>query len=404
MKKRILVVLSYPIKTPQHGGQKRAAAVVEEYERSGNVVFPQAIYMDDFYAEALSTDIAIEWDQYKNRLYAGYISDLILGDAFLESEISIRKFIQNVRTFSPDIVHFEQMFLYDSVKKILHDIGWKGKVVYGSQNIEYELKQSILLSNGSDLNADDTQKIVDQVKLLELKIVHDADLVLACTESDAAKLKEMGAGQVVLAPNGISQGILNESEAANWKILFSKQYVSKLIVFVGSAHPPNLTGFMRIIGMKVGFLEADTRLLLLGGVSDLIMGEVNLSPNYLKTIFLERVVPMGRVSDDALSALLELAHMVILPITEGGGSNLKTAEAILADKFIVGTEKAFHSYEAYCHLPNNIITDDPEAFRFAIDSQLRLKKQKRNEEERTLSRGVLWENTLRVMVTKVEGL
>ncbi len=404
MTKNILVLGTYPIAKPQHGGQKRTAAIVQQYGHGGNHVEYIAVYMDDFYSDASSDDIAVRWADYQHAPDAGYISDIILGNAIGELPAIKDRLRAKIADFKPDIIHFEQMFIYPSIRQILHDMNWTGTIVYGSQNIEFELKRSILENSENHPPKQKIDEIVAKVKAIEESIIKEAVWSIACTEADAVKLKKMGAKDVIIAANGIDKTTGAQDEMDKWKRRFVKQGVKKLVLFVGSGHPPNLSGYMEMIGQKIGFLGADTRLLLVGGVSDMIMNEMAKKENYVQVCFAKRVIPLGRVSDQALSALLVMSDVIILPITEGGGSNLKTAEAILADKKVVATRTAFRGNELFEKLPNITITNDPIAFRKSLAKSIAEPKKERTDTEKKLAEKVQWHHTLASISDKLETI
>jgi hypothetical protein len=64
--------------------------------------------------------------------------------------------------------------------------------------------------------------------------------------------------------------------------------------------------------------------------------------------------------------LIANAHALPLPIGYGGGSNVKTAEALAAGRPIVATGAAFRGFDEYRSLPSVTLADTPLAFEAAI--------------------------------------
>jgi hypothetical protein len=60
---RVLVISNYPIREPTHGGQKRVAAVVEEYGKVFSKVKFVAIFVKEHYPIYSSNDLYLtgEW-------------------------------------------------------------------------------------------------------------------------------------------------------------------------------------------------------------------------------------------------------------------------------------------------------------------------------------------------------
>ena len=48
---------------------------------------------------------------------------------------------------------------------------------------------------------------------------------------------------------------------------------------------------------------------------------------------------VGECTDTEIADIIENSTGIILPIWEGGGSNLKTAQALLAGKYIISTNR-----------------------------------------------------------------
>src|SRR5690606_28273039 len=93
-------------------------------------------------------------------------------------------------------------------------------------------------------------------------------------------------------------------------------------LFCASAHPPNMTGFFNMLGGGFGSLKPDERLIVAGGAGPEIIKDNRLKPS---SKLAERLVVTGLVSQSCLAGLIDGATSIILPITQGGGTNLKTA-------------------------------------------------------------------------------
>jgi len=398
MGKRILLFSTYTIKNPRHGGQKRAEAIVEEYRRAGNTVKHVAIQIDQFYPDHFGGDITLPFKKYQTHRFVALVGDLLLADVLQVDDGAFRKFQQTINDFRPDVVELEQPFLYKTVKEALDKSGWNGMIVNSTQNIEADLKRQIL-ENSQGISQAETDDVISQIDELESFAARDADWSVACTDGDAKRLKAMGAADVIVAPNGIARSSFDQDTVNKLKQRYGKR---KVILYVGSAHPPNLTGFVDLVGGRLGFLGDDATLVVVGGVADMIYRySQEVLPNYARILYKDWIELLGGVDEKTLTALLVVADQIILPILEGGGSNLKTAEAILANTKIVATTKSFHSYEKYLGLPNISIADDSEAFIHAMNANIHTKKQPRTAQQKTLADGVLWENTLKDMVEKV---
>jgi hypothetical protein len=61
-----------------------------------------------------------------------------------------------------------------------------------------------------------------------------------------------------------------------------------------------------------------------------------------------------------------LAHAFLLPIPHGGGSNIKTAEALFSGAYVIGSEAAFRGYEDFLDLPEVVVARTPTVFQTSI--------------------------------------
>jgi len=177
--------------------------------------------------------------------------------------------------------------------------------------------------------------------------------------------------------------------------------VKRFALFVGSAYPPNVRGFWQMFAPSLAFLAPDERVVVAGGIGGIIM-ELR-EARVWERINASRLECVGPQSEADLAALLALASCIVLPITIGGGSNIKTAEAIFSGKLVVGTTTSFRGYEGMPPFPGVHSTDDPAEFRGlvrrALDGTL-----PQPAPERNVRRRVLWSETLKMLPAAVEAL
>jgi hypothetical protein len=94
---------------------------------------------------------------------------------------------------------------------------------------------------------------------------------------------------------------------------------------------------------------------------------------------------------------------MLLPITYGGGSNLKTPEALLARCPIVATTKAFRRLEVFRNMPGVIIADDRDAFVAAMRRVLAGEVATSSMQDGRLN-SLLWEYTLHPIIELVHAV
>jgi hypothetical protein len=397
---KILVIAVYPIKKAQHGGQRRVAAIVEEYKKVFDEVKYVSVYSPDYYSDHTHDDLAIRGSLREKILQSPYTGDIICGQAIFGDDIVRKSMTRILKSFRPDIVQIEQVFPYLGLKPLLEELGMNPKIVLSSHNIEYSHKKSILDKSAFKDESESAAKIIE---VCERDMAQHSQAVIAVSEGDAEELKKMGAQSVIVAPNGIAKLQLDAAAVNYWKTFKAERGVGKLAVFIGSAHPPNWHGFEKMVGDRLGFIPNDRLLVLAGSISDYFVDNYNdLKPEHIT--FWHRTHAAGRVSDESLSGLIHEAEVVLLPITEGGGSNLKTAEAILSGKKIVATPYAFRAFEEYLDLPNIFIADNPIDFREAIIKAFEAEYIERTKEQEALAEKVQWQYCLKPMVEEVSKL
>lgn len=404
MLKRILVIGTYPITDPQHGGQKRAAAIVDAYKSTFTNVQYVAVFFRGFYSDYSTTDIAISKETEKKATNSLFMSDVVCGEAIFDDPTVKKKMTKLLQSFRPEIIHVEQPFPYLGLSKLLEELECSPKIIFGSQNIEAPMKRAILLNAGADIQkTDEAERLIHG---LESQLSKDSMLVAACTPSDLEAHRKMGAIKLVLAPNGIEKSVPTDQALTYWENRFASIGVKNKILYVGSAHPPNWIGFFDMVGKGLGYIPDDSKIILAGSICDYFDKEISGTKtlNIEDATFWLRALSAGRLSEDKLSALIELSDVIILPITEGGGSNLKTAEAILADKKVVTTEHALRSFEWFKDFPNVWVANEKSKFQEAIMNAIKTPRIERTQKQKQLAMQVKWEDRLAELTRAVRGL
>jgi hypothetical protein len=403
MKKRILVVSTYPLKQPRHGGQKRLEAIVKAYEANFAEVRHSAVFFKGFYADYDPDDIPLGRAGEALVMQSPLTGDIVCGRAIYDDPSVKAKFTTLLKTLNPDIIHVEQPFPYLGLKPLLEELELNPGIIFGSQNVEAPMKRDILES--ANVPEKEISRIEKEISDLEEELSRASALVVACTATDLKSHAAMGAQKLVLAPNGIAPSRTDDKSLDHWRNYFKKRNIAKTALFVGSAHPPNWTGFLDMVGKGLGFVPADSRIVVAGSICDYFDREIKSSNLSIQdATFWLRAVSAGRLSEESLGALLNLSDVIILPITEGGGSNLKTAEAILANKKVITTSHGLRSFEWFKEFPNVWVADTAGEFRKSISEALDAKFQTRTEDQQKQAKQVEWNTCLADMVKEARGI
>jgi len=395
--KSIVFLSTYPFAKPRHGGQIRLNQLVKKFKLNGWATRSIAVYEQESYVgdELGSFDIPFPLDSkfrmYKNR-NVPLINDLLSGGYAASEEGGFNKIIANLPA-KIDVIHVEQCWLWSLVKKIKAIPKYNNSlVVFGSQNIEYLLKNDIL----EEYNVQNRDDVIEDIKTLEMTAVREADIVAAVTENDVNLMKEWGRERITLAANGIEP----------WDTkLFTQKWENRLpkapwMLYVASAHPPNFTGFNKIIGESLACIPPDSKLVVAGSVCEHLYREALKSK--WANININRLELLYTLDDNDLAEVKNRAHAYFLPIEHGGGSNLKTAEALYSGKYIIGTRSSLRGFENFINNARVNIVQTAEDFFSATRKVLSEPIPAINQDELASLENLTWNKTLDELFSNVE--
>ena len=362
---RVLVLGSYPTLHPRHGGQIRLSQVIAAYRGRGFDVHTASFFQaDPFYTGLplgpLDVALPIEQLQHWRGRHAPFMEDMTSGEMGAGDDRRLEAIERQVR--HADVVHLEQPWLLPVVRRLrerrrLGDF----RLVYGSQNIEHGLKRAILEQHG----VRDPQDLAQAVETLERDAAREADWVAAVTPEDAHVLSGWTRAPVVPPPTGFARCTCPVAARLRWRERLGPR---PFALYVASAHQPNIVGLGESFGPSLACLSPVHKLVLAGHAGQFIVD----TPWFKrwKELNQRRVEQVGVLSLEDLSALRDLAHTFILPVTSGGGSNLKTAEALYAGRRVVATPLAMRGFEALADLAGLRVAEPGPAFGQAVAHSL----------------------------------
>ncbi len=182
------------------------------------------------------------------------------------------------------------------------------KFVYDAHNNEAEIKRLI--------RGDAQASEAGQLEALAL----DADHVTFCSESDK------------LTTNSPTTWIPNGTEWPNAKNSVGK--ASKVLLFSGSAHPPNIGAAITLAGLAPAL--QDYEIVITGSCSEMITGQ---APN---------VHLLGHVTKKTLNYLMRTAHAFVNPIAAGSGTSLKVIKSLSYGLPVISSSIGARGYEDGC--------------------------------------------------------
>ncbi|WP_198023843.1 glycosyltransferase [Chelativorans sp. J32] len=283
------------------------------------------------------------------------LRDYIIGAALAQDDAAFADFVSKIPS-DIDLIVLEEPWFGPAVLRLRKDGHTSAPIIFNSYNVEYIAKANILRE--TDL---DSKKYTQQIKAVERSLVRRAAVCTVVTENDADLYSKFGGSEIVIAPNGTIRRKMSHLKGVRYHGIDPN---SEYALFVGSAHPPNVAGFRELILESLEALQSHQRIVVAGNVCDPLYQIVVGSER--PRICRDRLSLVGQVSEFELSALIANASAILLPITYGGGSNLKTAEALVSGKVVVGTRQAFRGYEAYLDAPGVILADTLPDFKAAV--------------------------------------
>jgi len=392
----ILTLSTYPINDPLHGGQHRLYNIVQAYQDAGHCVQVAGVLGSDLYPISenfLAYPGQVELSKYIDDLFQ--MDEWAIGELFFKNDYYFELLSKKITTV-PHCIHVEQpwliQFAYRYAKKF--PIG-QIKIIYGSQNIEHEMKFDIVKTYCGTKSAEVAQRKTLQS---EISAIEMANAICCVSQNDADWIKLRTSNPCILAPNGVKRRITTTAGIKEANKIVSNR---KFAIYCASGHPPNMKGFFDIFGGGLGCISPDEVIVIAGSAGSSIINDKRFN----STAGLRKsCVIAGTVTEECLQGLLEIAHAIILPLTQGGGTNLKTAEALWAGKHIIATTTAMRGFDQYLSADGILITDNPSHFLAGIRDAMAKPPNSLSDIQRNARKSVLWEETLKPLVSFVSSI
>ena len=394
---RILQLSTHSTLRPNHGGKLRSHHIGRVLEQAGFDVrriafcFRTADDIDDPREPIIDIARLRFWEQPWFEPYRpifGFLSDFIPTIAALENPPILKLFDDLVEAADPNVVLLEHPWTWPLLARHERFTSGEVKVVYSSQNVEIVLKKRVLEEQGIP----PPPGLLEGVEKLERDLVAHAAATVCCTQADANIFASWGAKRVLVAPNG---GVRRERDhlygILPWPIQPSQAYA----LAVGSGHPPNISGFMQFVAPALSGLRVNQRIVVAGGASYGILEA--LQRKGLGRMLDMRLIALGSLDEFCLDCAIANAHVLLLPIQYGGGSNVKTAEALLSRRPTVASEIALRGFSDFRCAPGMYVAGNAESFSGAMLDALDRPFQARVPEFPALC-SLLWESTIDPLV------
>ena len=394
---RILQLSTHTTLLPIHGGKVRSHHIGRVLEQAGFDVQRLAFCyrvpsdLEDPREPIIDVTGMAFWSSAEFQSYGpcrDHLSDYFPTVGALKTPGVLAEFDQRVRAAAPDVVLLEHPWTWPMLQRLEEVRSGAVPVVYSSQNVETVLKRKVLAEEGIK----PPPGVLEGVEAIERGLVAHAAGVSACTEADFDAFSAWGARRVVLAPNG---GVRRRRDHLI-DLLPRPLDPSHAFAFaVGSGHPPNVSGFVNLVAPSLALLRPDQRIVVAGAAAPLIVEM--LEAKGVGHLLDRRLVSLGRVDDFCLDCCIANAHALLLPIQYGGGSNVKTAEALLSGRPMITTSFAMRGFEPFLGIPGLAVANDPPEFGRALSATLDAPFQ-RSVADHPLLSTLLWEATVAPLV------
>jgi hypothetical protein len=393
---RILQLSTHSTLIPRHGGMLRSHHVARVLEQEGFDVrrvafcFRSPEDLESQREPIIDVRRMLFWGTRKFRAYGPCrfrLAEYIATVAALEAPHILAEFDERVRAAAPDAVLLEHPWTWPLLARLEEVRSGAVRVVYNSQNVEITLKRRILQEESISA----APGVLDGVEALERSLVTSAAGVAACTRMDAHVYANWGARRVVVAPNG---GVQRERRHLLDILPRPLAVEHSYALAVGSNHPPNITGFMNLVVPSLPLLRPHQRVVLAGGMGPGIIEA--LEAQGLGRIAKARLIVLGFVDDFCLDCAIANANVLLLPIQYGGGSNVKTAEALLSRRPVIAAAAAMRGFDAFREAPKLTIAEGVD-FGTAMLAALNDPYRPQGGDHPALS-SLLWESTVAPLV------
>lgn len=353
MTPRVLQVCPFDIPDqPSAGGQIRIDAIAKAYREAGYSVDRTCVVTRRRDARR-PMDLIMPWLDRVRRKHLGKPGNLgqIRQHWATQASQRLHKQLAARLEHTYAIVHVEHPWdvaLICAMRK--HPMLARARIVYSAHNIEHELFESVTREQGHWNRA--AQQLAQEIRQIEEAAAAAADITWAVSLADAEKLTPF-ARQCILAPNGCRELPTHAPLS-----LFS-DLRGRYALFIGANYAPNINGFLSMVGNDLSFLPSGTSIHTIGTCAEALKHHAPYQP----WMGSGHIRHHGKVSTALLDSALLNAGVILLPILSGGGTNLKTAEALASGQPVLGTTKAFRGFEVWLRAPGVHQADQPDVFR-----------------------------------------
>ena len=245
----------------------------------------------------------------------GHLHDILLTDNYT-SLSDLCEFTKTIRNDTNIFISSHPYFF-----KMLNKYAEKKFKVYEAHNVDYILKKSYFPDGTTNKSA---IEYIEKVKEIEAIACRDANLVLAVAEYDKEQLIQIynvDPNKIIIVPNGVDHHFFEK------KINYTKKTWKKKVLFVGSAHPPNIEAVDFIVN-ELAPMDNSIDYFIIG----------NLKSHFTKNKTVKKNVHfLGMVNEITKQEIYDKVDVAINPMFSGSGTNIKVLEYAAAGIPVLST-------------------------------------------------------------------
>lgn len=308
MRQKLTIVSPFKVWPPVSGGQIRSFNLYLYLSKWFDIEF---ISIDDVYKDfnrkeisnnfiETSVPITLKQQQLEKDLSVQCgtnCADIALMDGIFLNN----KYVEELRRASKESVAIivSHPYLFYIVKECTDLPIW-----YEAQDFEYELKKQLL----SEFEG--KEKILHDIYTIEQECCFYSDLIMTCSSDDMHKMSNFyntSENKFIVVPNG-------STKPSNH---LATKVKSKNLVFVGSAHPPNVIAVDEIL--KVAKKLSDFSFHIVGSCCN----------SFMDRITPDNVILHGVLTEMDKNRIIQEAYIALNPMPYGSGTNLKIIDYYL---------------------------------------------------------------------------
>lgn len=244
-----------------------------------------------------------------------------------------------LREFQPELVIFEEVWLYRYLPVVKRH---KCRIILDEHNVEadiFEQKYSSVESFRSQLKV---KLQLPQIQSLEKDFVNQVDQVWVCSDEDMSLLQQLYGEQTpsYVVPNGVNVANYDHVRLGQCSPPQGLEEKNRNIIFLGQlSYSPNTVAVELLLNQiypRIKELYPDCRLLLVGrSPTQPMLDAAEADTGIVITNWIADVKPY-----------LAAAHLMIVPLLQGGGTRLKILEAFAAGCPVLSTTKGAEGLQA----------------------------------------------------------